>query len=116
MPLYDYECSDCEHAIEDVFQKHDDPPLKRCPECGKHKLFKVLSGGLHGSVKHVNTIGQLADANSTKYKSQINEMEAKKQEENPKPEKPWYHGDASVKEIQKMSQGQKLRYIMEGRK
>lgn len=116
MPTYDYECSNCEHLVEDVFQRFDEKPLKRCPECGKHKLFRVMSGGLHASVKNVNTIGQLADENTKKYASQINEAEAKKREENPPPEKPWYHGDASAKEINKMTPKQKHRYIMEGRK
>lgn len=116
MPTYDYECSNCEHVLEDVFQRIDEKPLKKCPECGKHKLFRVISGGLMCSVKNVDSIGKLADANTKKYKSQIEEAEAKKREENPAPEKPWYHGDANAKEINKMTPKQKVRYIMEGKK
>lgn len=116
MPMYDYECSNCEHLLEDVFQKVTDKPLKKCPECGKHKLYRVITGGLHGSVVGYNTIGGMADKNAKQNKSQIAEAEAKRKEENPEPEKPWYHGDATTKEINKMTQRQKVRYIMEGRK
>ncbi len=116
MPLYDYECSNCEHLVEDVFQKVTDKPLKKCPECGKHKLFKLISGGLHSSVVGNNTIGSQADKNARNNKTQIAEAEAKQSEENPAAPKPWYHGEATTKEINQMSPTAKKRYIMEGRK
>lgn len=118
MPLHDYECDGCGHFIEDVFHKFDDKPLKKCPECKKNKLRRILSGGLHGNVKKIETIGALADHNSKKNKNQIQEMEAKKKESEPQVEKPWYHkhGDATSKEINKMTSRQQIRYIMEGRK
>lgn len=119
MPLYDYECSSCGNIVEDVFQKVDDKPLKKCPECKKYKLFKVMSGGLHVSVKDVKTLGQLADYNSKKHKSQIQEAEHKKLESQPKQEKSWsekHGGNATKREINKMNEHQKIKYIMEGRK
>ena len=42
MPIYEYECSACGHRLE-VLQKVSDAPLKKCPECGKPKLQKLLS-------------------------------------------------------------------------
>ena len=33
MPLFDYQCLDCGHLVEDVLQKSSDPTLKLCPEC-----------------------------------------------------------------------------------
>ncbi len=39
MPVYEYECTDCQSVIE-VQQKISDPPLSSCPEC-------------HGPVKKV---------------------------------------------------------------
>ena len=33
MPLFDYQCLDCGHLVEDVLQKSSDPTLKFCPEC-----------------------------------------------------------------------------------
>lgn len=118
MPLYDYECASCQHLVEDVFQKVDDKPLKKCPACGKHKLFKVLTGGLHGYMAGSETIGSIADKNAVINKNKISEEEHKKREANPEAPKPWYHkhGDATSKEINKMNDKQKLRYIMEGRK
>lgn len=42
MPIYEYECSACGHRLE-ALQKVSDAPLKKCPECGKSKLQKLLS-------------------------------------------------------------------------
>jgi putative FmdB family regulatory protein len=42
MPFYEYECSACGHYVE-VLQKLSDPPLKKCPNCGKSKLTKLVS-------------------------------------------------------------------------
>lgn len=120
MPTYDYECSECEHLVEDIVQGFSEKPLKKCPECNKHKLERVISGGLLVSVKEVKTIGQLEAKNNKKYKSQINEAQAKKHEETPQAPKAWFenpkYGDASSKEINKMTPKQKVRYVMEGKK
>ena len=42
MPLYEYECTECGHRTE-LLQRHGDPPLERCPQCGGavHKLFSA---------------------------------------------------------------------------
>ena len=120
MPTYDYECKSCEHQVIDVKQGFNDEPLSLCPECSKEELFRIITGGIHGSVKNINTIGSLADHNSKKYKSEIAEGKAMANELNPEAPKPWYHdpkyGDASKKEVSQMSNARKLRYIMEGRK
>ncbi|HEY1773101.1 MAG TPA: zinc ribbon domain-containing protein [Gammaproteobacteria bacterium] len=42
MPIYEYQCQACGHQLE-VLQKVSDTPLKKCPECGKPKLQKLLS-------------------------------------------------------------------------
>ena len=44
MPTYDYKCDNCEHTFE-VLQSIKDEPLKKCPNCGKNKLKKQISGG-----------------------------------------------------------------------
>lgn len=117
MPIYDYECRDCGVEVSDVFQKVTDPELKTCPKCEKEGLFRVVTGGLHSFMAGSNTIGSIVDKNNKKYKSQIQESDAKKQEENPAPEKAWYNkkGSKTKKEINKMNDSQKTRYIMEGR-
>lgn len=42
MPIYEYQCSACEHQMETI-QKFSDEALKDCPECGKAALQKLIS-------------------------------------------------------------------------
>lgn len=42
MPFYEYQCSACNAHVE-VLQKISDAPLKKCPECGKQKLTRLIS-------------------------------------------------------------------------
>jgi len=42
MPFYEYECQACKYYVE-VMQKISDPPLLRCPSCGKQKMQKLVS-------------------------------------------------------------------------
>lgn len=42
MPFYEYECSRCGHYTE-AMQKISDPPLRKCPACGKQSLRKLVS-------------------------------------------------------------------------
>lgn len=44
MPTYDYKCDSCHHTFE-VFQSIKAEPLTKCPNCGKNKLKKLISGG-----------------------------------------------------------------------
>jgi putative FmdB family regulatory protein len=42
MPFYEYQCRACGAEVE-VLQKISDAPLKKCPECGKNQLAKLVS-------------------------------------------------------------------------
>lgn len=42
MPIYEYQCEACE-AVHEALQKISEPLLKKCPECGKSKLKKLVS-------------------------------------------------------------------------
>ena len=42
MPFYEYQCQACGAQVE-VLQKISDAPLKKCPECGKSQLQKLIS-------------------------------------------------------------------------
>jgi len=42
MPIYEYQCKACGHALE-VIQKISEEPLKFCPECGQPELGKLVS-------------------------------------------------------------------------
>ena len=44
MPTYDYKCDNCQHTME-AFQSITAKPLKKCPECGKLKLKRLLGTG-----------------------------------------------------------------------
>lgn len=42
MPIYEYQCTKCDHYLE-ALQKISDKPLRECPECGKHSLQRLVS-------------------------------------------------------------------------
>ena len=42
MPIYEYQCQECQHALE-ALQRVNDAPLSECPECGKPALRKLVS-------------------------------------------------------------------------
>jgi putative FmdB family regulatory protein len=42
MPFYEYECSACKFYVESL-QKISDPPLKKCPSCGKETMQRLIS-------------------------------------------------------------------------
>ena len=42
MPFYEYQCKSCGHALE-AMQKFSDAPLKKCPDCGKSQLVRLMS-------------------------------------------------------------------------
>ncbi|MBM4198306.1 MAG: zinc ribbon domain-containing protein [Gammaproteobacteria bacterium] len=42
MPFYEYECKAC-GAQTEVLQKITDKPLRKCAECGKNTLIKLVS-------------------------------------------------------------------------
>ncbi len=44
MPTYDYECQKCDHTFE-KFQGINDKHLKKCPECGKLSLLRLIGTG-----------------------------------------------------------------------
>ena len=44
MPTYEYQCQNCGHEFEE-FQSITAKPLKKCPECKKMKLQRLIGGG-----------------------------------------------------------------------
>jgi putative FmdB family regulatory protein len=43
MPIFEYRCTSCSH-LEELLQKHGDPPPAACPACGKKKaMVKEIS-------------------------------------------------------------------------
>lgn len=44
MPHYDYRCDACEHEFEE-YQSITAKPLRKCPECGRPKLRRLIGPG-----------------------------------------------------------------------
>jgi len=44
MPTYDYRCTKCGHEFE-LFQSMSDSPKRKCPECGKLALERLIGTG-----------------------------------------------------------------------
>src|SRR2546423_4216420 len=44
MPTYEYKCDACGHQFE-RFQSIMADPVRRCPECGKAKVRRLISSG-----------------------------------------------------------------------
>jgi putative FmdB family regulatory protein len=117
--LYDYKCDNCSHEMVDVYQSIKEDALTKCPSCGKDALVRVIYGGLGSFMKDAKTIGQLADSNWSKMGHyQRSELEHKMELKKPKqPVSPLsLAGNATKKEINKMSETQKQKYIMTGEK
>lgn len=44
MPTYEYACDACGHEFE-KFQSISAGSLRKCPECGKNRLRRLIGGG-----------------------------------------------------------------------
>ena len=44
MPTYEYKCDACGHAFE-KFQSITAAPIKKCPQCGKSKVRRLIGTG-----------------------------------------------------------------------
>lgn len=44
MPTYDYRCNECGHEFE-LFQSMSDSVKRKCPQCGKLKLERLIGTG-----------------------------------------------------------------------
>jgi putative FmdB family regulatory protein len=44
MPTYDYVCDGCGHEFE-LFQMMTDPVKRKCPQCAKPKLRRLIGSG-----------------------------------------------------------------------
>lgn len=66
MPNYRYGCENCSHEFE-IYQTLDEPKKKKCPECKKYKLERLI-GNVTLLVKPaVKTIGHQASRNRDKF-------------------------------------------------
>lgn len=85
MPIYEYTCTKCKHSLE-ALQKMSDPPLQKCPACGKNTLAKLVSaasfrlkgGGWYETDFKTGDKKQLADTDSGNAASSDKEVKAAK--------------------------------------
>ena len=76
MPIYEYQCVECDH-IEEVIQKVSDDPLVDCPACSKPSLkkqvtaaaFRLSGGGWYETDFKSGDKKNLADGGAEKVKS-----------------------------------------------
>ena len=74
MPTYDYLCDGCGHEFE-LFQSITGPVRRKCPECGKLKLKRLIGTG--GAVIFKGSGFYQTDYRSDSYKKAA-EAEKKK--------------------------------------
>ena len=94
-------------------QSIKDKPLSKCSDCGKSTLERILYGGSHVICNDISTIGQLAEHNYKKNKGQIEDNIASKKKHNKKAINK--NMPATTRDIAKMTNTQKQKYIMEGK-
>jgi len=115
-----YICDNCDyHWI--VEQKMADPLKKKCPECGKMKLYQDLTGQHTFVYQEPKTLGHLAERNNKKFgkytlEEKRNEHGAAKRLK--KKRKPWYNkeGKDLTQELSSLNTPEKKhKYIMDGK-
>lgn len=75
MPIYEYQCTSCQHHF-DLMQKISDDPVKECPVCHQNTIIKLISAAgfqLKGSGWYV-----------TDFKNKSNKPEASKNDDSAK--------------------------------
>lgn len=77
MPTYEYKCDACGYELEE-FQSITAKPLKKCPECGKSKLKRLLGTG-------AGIIFKGSGFYETDYRSEGYKESAKAEKESVKP-------------------------------
>ena len=80
MPIYEYACTDCAHALE-VLQKINEPALVQCPACGQNSLKKLISA----SAFHLKGTGWYETDFSGKKKKTEETKKTNKTTETPAP-------------------------------
>jgi putative FmdB family regulatory protein len=66
MPTYEYKCEACGHTFE-KFQSITSSPIRKCPQCGKKKVKRLLGTG--GALIFKGSGFYITDYRSEGYKS-----------------------------------------------
>lgn len=118
MITYEYKCEACEHQFE-TKQSIKDKPLKKCPECKKNALYRLIGNPIVFIQQDPTTVGHLAARNTENMSKDQREERERLDEQSrikvPKKEKPWWKSDNSIDKIASLTPSQKEKYIMEGK-
>jgi putative FmdB family regulatory protein len=79
MPTYEYQCDACGAEFE-LFQSITAKPIKKCPECGKLRVRRLIGAG-------AGIIFKGSGFYQTDYRSDSYHKDAKKEKSTPKPAK-----------------------------
>lgn len=66
MPIYEYKCEECGEFEKD--QRMSDPPLKKCPHCGK-KVVRLVGGAGGFVLKGRNWVSKMPSASDPPSKA-----------------------------------------------
>jgi putative FmdB family regulatory protein len=98
MPLYEYQCTKCDHRFEKI-QKFSDKPVKKCPECGGRveQMISAPAVQFKGSGWYVTDYAKKSSASSTSSESK----DSKESKETKKDEKKTESKETSSKKSEK---------------
>lgn len=131
-PVYEYQCDACDHNF-DIIQSYHASAKRKCPECKKWKLYRVIGVPYISIQQEPTSIGQLADRNTSamgQYELQ-DKRKAQKEADREgdfrelpkgmsrmerKEYQPWWRKDKIDKKLNKLSKKDKQKYIMTGKK
>ena len=74
MPLYEYQCEECDHRFEVIQKSFSEPPIEKCPKCGGGPVRKLMSSPaiqFKGSGFYITDYAR-KDSGSTESKSEDN--------------------------------------------
>lgn len=113
-----YICDSCEHSFE-VRQNMNDPLKKKCPQCGKMKLYQDLSGQHAFVYQDPKTLGHQAKRNEQRMgRHLLEEKRAQDEKKQKKPPAKWYNSERKnlKKELKHLDTPEKKnKYILEGK-
>jgi len=123
MPTYVFKCEECEHQLE-VEQSiaKPTPNKKKCPNCGKNRLEKLLfAPHVYNKPGDDNiTVGLLSDRNASRFskdqKKAIDEKNGVKRKGKNTKKNFWETSDKNLKKIAEMTPPEKKKYIEHGEK
>lgn len=123
MPTYVFKCEECDYQLEvEQSIKKNTPNRKKCPECGKNKLERLLfAPHVYNKPGDDNiTLGLLAQRNASRFsedhKKAIDEKNDVKRKQKPSKKNFWETSDKEMKNIASMTPEKKKKYIDTGEK